>query len=917
MPGAVWFPQARLNYAERLFRGKPDDRVAILHASELPRARRVDLGRAARADGGDPRRARGARGRPGRPRRRLPAEHPRDDRRLPGHRVARRRVVLRRARVRRAQRGRPLRPDRAEGAAGGRRLPLRRQGLRPARRRRRDRRGDRRARSCGSATSTARGWEDGFLGDDAARVRAGAVRPPAVGPLLVGHDRAAEGDRPGPGRDPARAPQDDVPAPRLPRRRPRVLVHHDGLDDVELPRLVLLTDAAIVLYDGNPGTPGLDRLWDLAEEAGITTFGTSASYLASCMKAGVEPAAGRDLSALRAVGSTGSPLAPEGFAWVYEHVGADTWLFSTSGGTDVCTAFVGGCPVLPVYLGELQARALGADLHAFDEDGNAVIDEVGELVLTQPMPSMPVAFWDDEDGAKLREAYFDKYPGVWRHGDWIRITPRGTAVIYGRSDSTINRGGVRMGTSEIYRAVLALDESSTRSWSTCRARARRTGCRCSSCCATARSSTTTSSRRSAGACARTARRATSRARSGRSPRCRARSRARCSRSRSSGSSWARRPSARRAATRSRTPPRWTTSPRSPRSLSAMRERARDAPRRLAGGTACGAAAPRGPPRRAGSPAAARRGAPLGWRLAGAARARRAGARSGAGRGRSRRRWARSASRAARAAARRRRRAAGRARARRGRRARPRARRARRAPSPGARDGASSAAVAAASRRRSGRAAARRAASRRRRATRAAAAAVTASAGDGEPRRARRDRARAAARSRRGGTSVRAREQHGADGRSRSPRPPSRSTRPATPPRRRARTSTTCVAPPRRAAAAAGSSATRGVERDAERRERGDDEARDRRARAPRARRTAHSSAPERERAPRRAAATQCVSTHASWPRGRAGRRAQATAEHAARRSLHARTGQNASIHGPGEARAPRSGASARRDVHYR
>ena len=176
------------------------------------------------------------------------------------------------------------------------------------------------------------------------------------------------------------------------------------------------------------------------------------------MKAGVEPASGRDLSALRAVGSTGSPLSPEGFAWVYEHVGADTWLFSTSGGTDVCTAFVGGCPVLPVYRGELQARALGADLHAFDEDGNAVIEQVGELVLTQPMPSMPLRFWGDEDGSRLREAYFDHYPGVWRHGDWIRITERGTAVIYGRSDSTINRGGVRMGTSEIYRAVLAVPE---------------------------------------------------------------------------------------------------------------------------------------------------------------------------------------------------------------------------------------------------------------------------------------------------------------------------------------------------------------------------------------------------------------------------------------------------------------------------
>ena len=220
----------------------------------------------------------------------------------------------------------------------------------------------------------------------------------------------------------------------------------------------LLTDAAIVLYDGNPGAPDLNRLWDLAEEAEMTCFGTSAGYIAACMKAGIEPAEGRDLSRLRAVGSTGSPLAPEGFSWVYDHIGSDTWLFSTSGGTDMCTAFVGGCPILPVHLGELQCRALGADLHAFDEDGDEVIEEVGELVITQPMPCMPIGFWDDEDGSRLREAYFDTYPGVWRHGDWIRITERGTAVIYGRSDSTINRGGVRMGTSEIYRAVLALDD---------------------------------------------------------------------------------------------------------------------------------------------------------------------------------------------------------------------------------------------------------------------------------------------------------------------------------------------------------------------------------------------------------------------------------------------------------------------------
>jgi acetoacetyl-CoA synthetase len=221
---------------------------------------------------------------------------------------------------------------------------------------------------------------------------------------------------------------------------------------------MLLTDASIMLYDGNPGHPSLDTLWDLAAEAGITTFGTSASFLSSCMKEGVEPSNSRDLSALTAVGSTGSPLAPEGFEWVYEHVGSDTWLFSTSGGTDVCTAFVGGVPLLPVYRGELQARALGCAVEAWDEYGNALVGEVGELVITKPMPSMPVFFWSDPDGDRYRSSYFEMYPGIWRHGDWIEITERGTAIIYGRSDSTINRGGIRMGTSEIYRAVLSLDE---------------------------------------------------------------------------------------------------------------------------------------------------------------------------------------------------------------------------------------------------------------------------------------------------------------------------------------------------------------------------------------------------------------------------------------------------------------------------
>ncbi|HYQ12544.1 MAG TPA: acetoacetate--CoA ligase [Solirubrobacterales bacterium] len=220
----------------------------------------------------------------------------------------------------------------------------------------------------------------------------------------------------------------------------------------------LLTPASIVLYDGSPGHPDMGVLWDLAERAGMTCFGTSASYIAACMNAGVEPSDGRDLSALRSVGSTGSPLSPEGFEWVYRHVGRDTWLFSTSGGTDVCTAFVGGVPLLPVYRGELQGRALGARVEAFDEDGNSIVDEVGELVITEPMPSMPLYLWGDDDGSRYRASYFDVYPGVWRHGDWIEITSRGTAVIYGRSDSTINRQGVRMGTSEIYRAVQGIPE---------------------------------------------------------------------------------------------------------------------------------------------------------------------------------------------------------------------------------------------------------------------------------------------------------------------------------------------------------------------------------------------------------------------------------------------------------------------------
>jgi len=220
----------------------------------------------------------------------------------------------------------------------------------------------------------------------------------------------------------------------------------------------LLSDASIVLFDGNPAHPDLATLWDLADAAGITSFGTSAGFIAACQKEGIEPRAGRDLTRLDSVGSTGSPLAPEGFDWVRDRLGEDVWLFSTSGGTDVCTAFVGGVPTLPVYRGELQARALGAKVEAWSEDGDPLVGEVGELVITEPMPSMPLYLWGDEDGSRYRESYFSTFPGVWRHGDWIEITERGTAIITGRSDATINRGGVRMGTSELYRSILALDE---------------------------------------------------------------------------------------------------------------------------------------------------------------------------------------------------------------------------------------------------------------------------------------------------------------------------------------------------------------------------------------------------------------------------------------------------------------------------
>ncbi|MEA2900720.1 MAG: acetoacetyl-CoA synthetase [Actinomycetota bacterium] len=220
----------------------------------------------------------------------------------------------------------------------------------------------------------------------------------------------------------------------------------------------LLVGATVVLYDGSPAAPDLGALWRMAEDTGTTYFGVSAAYLQSCMKAGVVPKREADLSRLRGVGSTGAPLTPEGFRWAYENVKRRMVLGSVSGGTDVCTAFVGSCPTEPVVAGEIQCSYLGAAVEAFSAEGRGVVDQVGELVVTEPMPSMPVFLWGDEDHARYQSAYFDTYPGVWRHGDWIRFTQRGSCVIYGRSDSTLNRGGVRIGTSELYRVVEDLDQ---------------------------------------------------------------------------------------------------------------------------------------------------------------------------------------------------------------------------------------------------------------------------------------------------------------------------------------------------------------------------------------------------------------------------------------------------------------------------
>jgi acetoacetyl-CoA synthetase len=220
----------------------------------------------------------------------------------------------------------------------------------------------------------------------------------------------------------------------------------------------LLLGTTVCVYDGHPSWPDADTLWRFAEQSRATFVGAGAAYYTACMKAGVEPRRAVDVARLRALGSTGSPLPPEAYEWGWRAVRQDIWWAVIAGGTDLASAFLGGTPELPTVPGEMQARCLGADVEAWDEHRRSLVDEVGELVCKQPMPSMPLYFWNDPDNRRYLESYFDTYPGVWRHGDWLRITPSGSAVIYGRSDATLNRHGHRLGTSELYRAVEALPQ---------------------------------------------------------------------------------------------------------------------------------------------------------------------------------------------------------------------------------------------------------------------------------------------------------------------------------------------------------------------------------------------------------------------------------------------------------------------------
>jgi acetoacetyl-CoA synthetase len=220
----------------------------------------------------------------------------------------------------------------------------------------------------------------------------------------------------------------------------------------------LLIDAVPVLYDGNPTFPAPDSLWAMVEQSGASFFGASPSYVAILEKAGVVPKAGYDLSMLKTVMLAGSPVTAEVTRWFYRNVKADLWAFAGSGGTDLCTGIVGGVVLEPLYAGEIQGRQLGMAAYAFDESGRSVVDEVGELVITKPLPCMPVGFWGDHDGSRYREAYFEKFPGIWRHGDFFKVNGRGGCFVLGRSDATLNRYGVRIGTAEVYRALSEVEE---------------------------------------------------------------------------------------------------------------------------------------------------------------------------------------------------------------------------------------------------------------------------------------------------------------------------------------------------------------------------------------------------------------------------------------------------------------------------
>lgn len=222
----------------------------------------------------------------------------------------------------------------------------------------------------------------------------------------------------------------------------------------------MLVGATLVLYDGAPAYPDIDVLWNLADQARIAHVGGGAAYYLACLREGLKPASTHKLTHLRTIGSTGSPLPPEGFRWIYDAVKKDAWLISFSGGTDVCSGFVGGNPLLPVYEGEIQCRLLGCKVDAFNGNAKPVREELGEMVILEPMPSMPIYFWNDPNNDRYRKSYFADYPGVWRHGDFIKLTEHNGIIIYGRSDATLNRDGVRIGTAEIYSAVESLPEVS-------------------------------------------------------------------------------------------------------------------------------------------------------------------------------------------------------------------------------------------------------------------------------------------------------------------------------------------------------------------------------------------------------------------------------------------------------------------------